>query len=293
MSEPGGDRQRLGIAVRDLPPDAVAAIAHRAERAGFTDLLIPETGQLLRDPVDGRDPFLLSSWALDATEHLRAGPGIVGTVFRSARHTAIAAATVNERSGGRFIAGVGVSHRSLAEPLGMPFPRSPLEHAASYCDELRQLSSEGLAFGRGFPVMLAARGDRMLGVAAAHADGTLLTWTTIAEAIRVRGVVDAASSSSTVVGLLIRVGEAASLHADAEYYGDELPGYAEHFTRQGLRSKQEVARSACIELSSGDEVAAAIERYREAGVDLPCVYPSRMSLPSILDLLDDWPVMTP
>lgn len=278
----------LGIALRDPTPDAVEAIAAKAEEAGFTHLLIPETGQILREPVDGRDPFLLASIALDATRRLVAGPGIAGTVFRSARHLAIASATVNERSGGRFVTGIGVSHRSLAEPLGMPFPSSPLRHAADYCDELIRLSQGGLAFGGGFEVLLAARGDRMLGVAARHSHGALLTWSSPAEVRRARALVEAEASGRRLVGVLVRVGRRSSLVADAEFYGGVLPGYAEHFARQGLTGTDDVVHSACIDMDDAG-VAPALEAYRSAGATLPCLYPSGLSTSDVLGLLEDWP----
>ena len=64
-----------------------------------------------------------------ATSRLRAGPGVAGTVFRTARHMALSSASAQELSGGRFVLGCGVSHQAYADELGISYPVSALAHA--------------------------------------------------------------------------------------------------------------------------------------------------------------------
>jgi alkanesulfonate monooxygenase SsuD/methylene tetrahydromethanopterin reductase-like flavin-dependent oxidoreductase (luciferase family) len=283
--------EKLGLALRDMTLGEMTEISVAAEECGLTHIFLPETGQLPRTPVDGRDPAIVAASIFARTTRIRVGPGIVGTVFRTARHTALSAATLQELSSGRFVLGVGVSHRSLAEPLGASFPDSPLAHARAYCDELRELSAGHLAFGRGFPIILAARGDRMIEVAVRHADGTMLTWSTPEDVARVRSLVagvpqPAADVFENVV--LVRVGPKESLLRDAGLYGGSLPGYAEHFRRQGLSSDDQVIAAACITLDSVSAMKDRLEEYRSAGATIPCIYPSGMAPSAVLGLLEAW-----
>lgn len=281
----------IGLALRDMTLPEMTELSVAAEECGLTHVFLPETGQLPRTPVDGRDPAIVAAAIFARTSRIRVGPGIVGTVFRTARHTALAAATLQELSGGRYVLGVGVSHRSLAEPLGASYPSSPLGHARAYCDEVRALSRGGLAFGGGFPVILAARGDRMIEVAVQHADGTMLTWSTPADVARVSelvsGVEGPASETFENV-VLVRVGPEESLLSDARIYGGSLPGYDEHFRRQGLHGDEAVIASACITLTSVSAVRERLEQYREAGATIPCIYPSGMTRGAVLELLEAW-----
>jgi 5,10-methylenetetrahydromethanopterin reductase len=200
---------------------------------------------------------------------------------------AVAAATAQEESGGRFLLGCGVTHRGAVEALGLAYPASPLQHARDYLDELRRFSSAALAFGAGFPVLLGALGDRMLAVAAEHSDGVILNWLTEPAIIRMAAAFEAASPAPRRAGVMVlmRAGLRDALLGEASFY-DSLPNYRAHFVRQGLRSAQEAVQETCMP-PDGGVVAERLLRARAAGVTVPCLYPSGLSPDEICSLVAD------
>ncbi|MDQ4108114.1 MAG: LLM class flavin-dependent oxidoreductase, partial [Actinomycetota bacterium] len=95
-------RQPRGTAftIRDpLPWPDVAEIAREGERLGCAAVFLPETG--------ARDALATLSGLAGETERLLLGTGVIPMASRTPRLAAMAAATVQERSGGRHILGVG------------------------------------------------------------------------------------------------------------------------------------------------------------------------------------------
>src|SRR5678816_3710440 len=95
------------------------AFARRIEALGYSALWLPEAG--------GRDPFVLASRLLDHTETLIVATGIANIYARDAVAMKAAQYTLAEQSAGRFLLGIGVSHRLLVEDIrghvyGPPLP---------------------------------------------------------------------------------------------------------------------------------------------------------------------------
>lgn len=288
VSTPSGS-DRLGLVVRDLPGREVAEIARLAEAAGFTDLFLPEMGYVATADITGRDPFLASAAALAATSRLRVGPGVAITVVRSARAMALLAAGCQEDSGGRFVLGCGVSHQAALTAIGLPFPDSPIKHTAEYLAELRQLSRRTLAFGTGFPVLLGALGPKMLRLSATAADGAILNWLTPEYAKTTSELITHTAREHgqprPEVALYLRIGEPSALRTEAELYFTQFSNYRKHFARQGIHSSSEAAQRTAIVGRGPEAIRETVDTYRAAGITLPCLSPSGMSLDEIRGLL--------
>src|SRR6201987_2552619 len=89
---------------------AAAAFAKRVEERGYGALWIPE-GR-------GRNALVLSSWLLSQTRQLIVATGIANIYARDAMAMASGQRALAEQSGGRFLLGVGVSHRPSVEGRG-------------------------------------------------------------------------------------------------------------------------------------------------------------------------------
>lgn len=89
-------------------PDALAQ-AQTAERFGWDHITWADHG------LRNRDPFIGAALWASATERIRVGTGVTHVATRSPVGLAIAAATVQEQSGGRMVLGLGT---------GMSGPRS-------------------------------------------------------------------------------------------------------------------------------------------------------------------------
>ena len=86
-----------------------AQFAQTVEKAGYKALWIPE--------AVGREPFAHATYLLDHTERLAIATGIANIWARDAITMAAASKTVAELSGGRFVLGIGVSHKPLVSNL--------------------------------------------------------------------------------------------------------------------------------------------------------------------------------
>jgi probable F420-dependent oxidoreductase len=78
--------------------------------------------------------------------------------------------TIGDAHPGRFVLGVGISHKSTAAARGHEYSR-PAEFMGSYLREMRAASFDGFGPAWTPPVLVAALGPRMLDIAAEFADG--------------------------------------------------------------------------------------------------------------------------
>lgn len=280
----------LGLVLKAVSAADVTTIAEAAEEVGVTHLYLPETGLLAASTVTGRDPFITSAAALRATTRMQVGPGIAASTVRPSRIASLLAATINEESDGRFIMGVGVSHRPTIEALGLPYPSSPLGQLTAYVREVKEASAGGIDFGTGFPVVVGALGPKMIDLAATESDGVILNWLTpekaAATTAQIAATAQAAGKEGVMSALFIRVGPPGSVRADASSYNDNLPNYHRHFLSQGLADTDAVVAGTCMRLDAG-AVVDALERYDAAGVTVPCVYPTGMTTEEIVELLGE------
>jgi alkanesulfonate monooxygenase SsuD/methylene tetrahydromethanopterin reductase-like flavin-dependent oxidoreductase (luciferase family) len=226
---------RIGIALADgdLGPDAGVGVARRADEAGIDSVWVNETGQA--DAL-----VTLAVWS-QATEQVTLGTGVIPFAPRSSAHLRLAASQVASLAPGRFVLGVGVGQRSMAEYVHQRDWRSPLEWTADELESLR---------GNGFPVIVGALGPRMLELAAKKADGALLNWTTPAHArvlrdqfetsVQVAGRADDDILLAGYVRVAVGAGAAEALGTQIELYSG-LPFYREHWESMGSPANDAVA----------------------------------------------------
>ena len=103
--------QPLSVTVMPLETrrDAILHLAARADALGYQAFALPETWS--------HDAMLILTEAALRTQNIRLLAGILGVWGRSAAHIAMASATLNEISHGRFMLGLGASTPQLTEGL--------------------------------------------------------------------------------------------------------------------------------------------------------------------------------
>jgi alkanesulfonate monooxygenase SsuD/methylene tetrahydromethanopterin reductase-like flavin-dependent oxidoreductase (luciferase family) len=219
---------------------------------------------------------------------------------RTAMATAMAAATVHERSDGRLVLGIGTGGAG----------RGALDELRSYVDSVRRLLSGEIAERDGPParlslappspppIWISALGPRSMRLAGEIADGALLNWcppervafarARVAEGARAAGR-DAAQVAIAVyvrswVGDDPAGGMSAMRAAAAEYAS--YPAYARQFEALGLGTEAAAAAEAhragrpddvpegliSAVTAFGDEAATRVSEFAEAGAH-PVVYP--------------------
>ena len=260
-------RQPRGTAftIRDLPWSDVATIAREGETLGYRAVFLPETGT--RDTV-----ATLAALSAETTT-LRLGTGVIPMGARTARLAAMAAATVQERSGGRLVLGVGTGGAA----------RGALDRLRSYVEEVRgHLDEAALPLPAPVPIWVAALGPRAVRLAGEIADGVLLNWCTpervaqAREGVRVAAGGAGRDPDAVTVAVYVRAAftgraEEAMKRAAAEYASN--PAYARQFRAMGVEVAAEAVVQAVCLPGDPDRARARLDGYREAGADLVVVYP--------------------
>jgi probable F420-dependent oxidoreductase len=234
----GVDLGRLGVwgHLDSLSIDEARAYARRVDELGFGTLWVPETV--------GREPFTLLGLLAGETSEIQLGTSIVGIWGHDAQTTRMAAQTLHEATGGRFVLGLGVSHPHLAEKLrGHAYDR-PVTRMREYLAAYRSAIYHGpIAPGVDDPpVLLAALRQRMLTLAATEADGTFPYLVTPERVAWTRGLLDGAAANRPRP--ILAVSMPAVLESDVEvarvaaraYLGPYLrtPAYRACWSEQGF-----------------------------------------------------------
>jgi 5,10-methylenetetrahydromethanopterin reductase len=274
MPAVGELRQPVGTAftIRDpFPWSDVAAIAREGEGLGYAAVFLPETG--------ARDILATLTGIAGETEQLLLGTGVIPMPARRARLAAMAAATVQERSGGRHILGVGTG----------PSAPGALGRLRDYVEEIRELvggSAPGAALRLPLPapvpIWVAALGPRAVRLAGEIADGVILNWCTpdrvaeAREAIRTAAGEAGRDPDTVTIAVYVRASfsgraDEALLAAASEYAS--YPAYTRQFEAMGVEPSSEAVVEAVCLRGDPDQARERLEAYRKAGADLPVVYP--------------------
>jgi alkanesulfonate monooxygenase SsuD/methylene tetrahydromethanopterin reductase-like flavin-dependent oxidoreductase (luciferase family) len=284
------------LALRDpLPWETFQGLVSECESRGYAAVFLPE--------IFGRDALVALGALAGSTDRLLLGTGIIPMTSRSPLLTAMAAASVQERSGGRLVLGLGTgpavagSLDRLRELIGL-LRRLCAGEPVEIDGRTRQLS---LVPEHPVPIWISALGPRAVRLAGEVADGVLLNCCLPERVAAARAEVreGAEAAGRDPVGVTIAAYVRASLGSDeaaafralqaaiGEYAS--FPAYARQFASMGLGHMASEAaaaftagrpedvpealiRQVCL---SGDPAAARarLEAFRDAGADLPVVYP--------------------
>jgi probable F420-dependent oxidoreductase len=269
---------RIGVAFTGgLTPGDVVECVRLAEELGYESAWVAEG--------HGGDQFAILAACATATSRIRLGTAISSVFVRSAPTIAMAAATVDHLSGGRFVLGLGSSHRVQVEPEhGIPFER-PIERLRETVDVVRALLRDGTVshvgaavtierfdfwfppLRREMPIYLAALFPPLLQAAGELAQGVLLTWSTLEAGRRARDNVAIGARRAgrkpedvDIASLLpchvaaSREEAVARLRPSVALYGGFFPRYNRLLAENGF---PEAARAIRAAWERGDREAAA------------------------------------
>lgn len=268
---------RLGIAISGGPsPTEIVDLVALAESLGYESAWVAEG--------HGGDQFAILSACAVRTSRILLGTSITSVFVRTAPTIAMAAAAVDDISGGRFILGLGSSHKVQVEgEHGVAYSK-PLTRARETVAVVRELLRTGHVQYRGetvridnfdmwfaprrpeIPIYLSAVFPKMVGLCGEIADGVLLTRSTLATAPRVReqlaegarragrdpSRVVVASLLPTLVGET-RAAALAALRPGLAFYAGFFPRYNRMMAEHGFA---EEAAAIAAAWSRGDREAA-------------------------------------
>ena len=154
---------RLGVwyGLDRLDAAGVRDFARTVERLGYAALWYPE--------ARGYEAMTLGGYLLGATEKLMIGSSIANIYARDAFTARRGTIGLNAMYGGRFMLGLGVSHKPMVEGIRGHVYDKPVPAMRAYLDTLQKDEAASAEF----PVVLAALGPLMLKLAGARTRGAV------------------------------------------------------------------------------------------------------------------------
>ncbi|MFO1161397.1 MAG: LLM class flavin-dependent oxidoreductase [Reyranellaceae bacterium] len=188
---------RIGVAVSGGPnPAEIVDLVVLAEQLGYDSAWLAEG--------HGGDQFAILAACAMRTSRIKLGTSISSVFVRTAPTIAMAASTVADLSGGRFILGLGSSHKAQVEPEHSVVYAKPLTRTRETVAVVRELFRSGRVHFEGqtlrienfdfwyaprqrdIPVYLSAVFAKGIALCGEVADGVILTRSTLKTAAGVR-----------------------------------------------------------------------------------------------------------
>jgi alkanesulfonate monooxygenase SsuD/methylene tetrahydromethanopterin reductase-like flavin-dependent oxidoreductase (luciferase family) len=264
-----------------------------AERLGYESAYVTH--------IAARDSITTLMAYACRSETIRLGTGVTPIYSRTAAAMAQSFATLDEFSGGRAIAGLGVSHRPVVEAWYDQQIDKPLRSMREYVAILRAIFAgedppAGETFRTSFhfmgleprpdiPIYLAGLSPGMLRLAGEVADGVVL-WLCVPEYIR-EVVVPTVAEGRAKAGksldgfdIVAAVPSAVTSEPDVakENLSRELipyfnlPFYLKMLERSGFGNEiSDRFLASLAAIGTPEEAVATVRRYAEAGATSPCV----------------------
>lgn len=252
-----------------LAPSEAAETVAELDELGYPALWVPEAW--------GREAFTGASLYLAASRRMAIATGIASIWGRDAVASANAARTLNATFDGRFLLGLGVSHRPLVERLRGHDYQSPLAAMSAYLAAMDAAPMVAAEKDQRVARVIAALGPKMLALGASAADGVHTYLVTPEHTARARASIGGAFLA---VEQAVVVGEdreefLARAHAYLEFYTG-LDNYRANWRRLGF-SDEDFVRGGSTRLADAmvahvsDDVAAAAAEHLAAGADHVCL----------------------
>ena len=268
------DLGRIGLwthALDPLPWTQARDVALEIEQLGFGTLWLPE--------AVNRDAIVHSTLLLGATTQLVVATGIVPLYARDAMATNAAWRTIEEAYPGRFVLGLGVSHKPMVETIRKTTYSPPLATMRQYLDDMD--ASLFLAAQPTTPPrrVLAALGPKMLALSAERADGAHPYHATPEHTAIAREIVGPdkilAVEQSVVLSTDPEEARRIARASLAIYLG--LPNYANNWKRLGFTDADladggsDRFVDAVVAWGDDDAIKSRVEQHLDAGAGHVCI----------------------
>ena len=278
----------IGLSGQGMAPPEVVECARLADELGYDSFWLSEG--------HGGDQFTTLTACALATERIKLGTSIVSVFVRSAPTIAMASACIDHFANGRFILGLGSSHRVQVEgEHGLTYEK-PISRLKEAIEVIRVLVKDGEASYKGevfdierfdmwfpalrpeIPIYLAAVFPKMLRICGEIAQGAILTWTTLEGARKAADVVAEGARAAgrrpedVEMADLITTAVALDGPADVEgirmstaFYAGFFPRYNRSLAESGFPEEAAVLRQAYLEGKRGKELASLVPDSMTSG----------------------------
>jgi probable F420-dependent oxidoreductase len=248
------------------PAAEVRAAVKAIEDMGYGAIWFPESR--------GREAFTAASLVLEATERIIVATGIASIWARDPMATAFGAIGLTEAHPGRFILGLGVSHAPSVTRRGHRYDQ-PLLRMAAYLDEIAGVSSPIAGTDASPPVVLAALGPKMLGLAAARTAGAHPYFVPVEHTRFARGIVGPGPLVAPEQAIVLDSSPASARRTARSHMAGylQLDNYRRNLLRLGWNDSaldeggSDEVVDAVVGWGDRDAVAGRIRAHLDAGAD--------------------------
>jgi probable F420-dependent oxidoreductase len=255
------------------PAAAMREAAAEIEELGFGALWMPEG-------YGTKESLSAAALVLGATRRATVCTGISNIWARDATATATGARTLMEAFPGRFLLGLGVSHRQQVDPRGHTYGR-PVAHMRSYLADMDAAPFHPDPALPHIPRVLAALRPPMIELARECADGALSYLVTPAHTAMARDLLgpDRALCVEQAILLCADPAEARRIARERTSWYFDLGNYPPSLRAQGFTDADLVGEGsdriidALIAWGDVEAIAARVREHLDAGADHVCIQP--------------------
>jgi probable F420-dependent oxidoreductase len=256
----------------------------KTEKLGYGAMWIPE--------AVGRDPFAHIGYLAAHTDKIVFATGIANIYARDPLTMSAASKTVAEASGGRFLLGIGVSHRPLVVNLRGHSYDKPYSYMKEYLPKMKGALYRAPQPTQEVPVVLAALHPKMLQLAASEANGTHTYFVPPEHTSKARAAIGTKPWICAAQAVILET-EAAKARAMArtymKTYVPRLPNYTNNLKALGWKDEDfqngcsDALVDAIVAWGNEQKIRDRIDAHLKAGATHVCILPIRADSETLPD----------
>jgi len=259
--------------------------ARKAEKLGYGAMWIPE--------AVGREPFAHSAYLAAHTERIIFATGIANIWARDPITMSAASKTVADVSGGRFLLGIGVSHKPLVANLRGHSYDKPYSYMRDYLPKIKSALYRAPMPKEPVPIVLAALHPKMLQLSATEADGTHTYFVPPEHTAKARAAIGPKPWICAAQAIILETDAAKARAAARTYmktYVPRLPNYTNNLKALGWKDEEfangcsDKLVDAIVAWGTEDQIRARIDAHLKAGATHVCILPLRVDNESLPDM---------
>jgi probable F420-dependent oxidoreductase len=258
--------------------------ARKVENLGYGALWIPE--------AVGREPFAHIGYLAAHTQKLVFATGIANIWARDPITMSSASKTVAELSGGRFMLGIGVSHKPLVSNLRGHSYDKPYSYMKDYLPKMKSALYRAPAPKEEVPVVIAALHPKMLALCASEANGTHTYFVPPEHTAKARAAIGPKPLICAAQAVILESDPAKARAMARTYmktYVPRLPNYTNNLKALGWKDAEfengcsDALVDAIVAWGSADKIRDRIDAHLKAGASHVCILPIRVDNESLPD----------
>jgi probable F420-dependent oxidoreductase len=260
------------------------AFARKVEKHGYGAMWIPE--------AVGREPFAHAGYLAAHTEKIVFATGIANIYARDPITMSAASKTVAELSGGRFLLGIGVSHKPLVNNLRGHSYDKPYSYMKDYLPKMKSALYRAPLPKEEVPVVIAALHPKMLALAAEQTNGTHTYFVPPEHTAKARAAIGPKPWICAAQAVILET-DATKARATArtymKTYVPRLPNYTNNLKNLGWPDKDfengcsDALVDAIVAWGTADKIRERIDAHLKAGATHVCILPIRVDNESLPD----------